>query len=403
MEVALLIAVTAVLAAGTRFPHWPSLLLLGQCTIQGRMPLIAKKEQAQYLLLQIVLAPFRGAASLIDELLFYKYKRVQIEPIFIIGEPRCGSTLLHRTMALSGHHLAIRHYEWRYPFVVIQKLFQWLNLDKAFANISYWPQGKAGSEAAKMHPDRLSDWEEDGIFFEECFCHHFFIFLRFPYERVLRHASNFDSLANGQKKVFMKEHRKAIQKIAYYQGYSHISYLSKEVVSHEMVPHLLAEYPKAHFVITVRKSGEFLSSLIPLARASTMAKNAGYDPSGDPRWQQLILERIGRDCRLLVGLCHQEIPMERQYRLPAVKLFADIPGTIADLYQWLGIDLTADYRAYLLALASNQTTRERGYVYKSQQFDGFAAYDQFVDELITASQVHSKVHPPMETGVNGDG
>ena len=391
MEVALLIAVAAVLAACTRFPYWPSLLVLGKAIAQSGLPLRAKKEQARYVMLQILLAPLRGAASLIDELFFYRYRRVHIEPIFIIGEPRCGSTLLHRTMALSGHHLAVRHYEWRYPFVICQKLFQWFKLDAAFANISYWPQGEIGSEAAKMHPDRLSDWEEDGIFFEENFCHHFFMFLRFPCEGVLRHGCDFSSLPARHQKVFLKEHKKAIQKIAYYQGYKQISYLSKEVVSHEMIPHLLAEYPNARFVITVRKSGEFLSSLIPLARASTMAKNAGFDPSCDPRWQQLILERIGRDCELLVDLCKQEIPAERQYRLPAVKLFADITSTICDLYQWLGIELDQNYLSYLISLASNQTTRERGYVYESHQFDGFADYDRFVEDLIAASQFPSQL------------
>lgn len=235
-----------------------------------------------------------------------------------------------------------------------------------------------------MHPDRLSDWEEDGIFFEENLCHHFFMFLRFPYAAVLRQCGSYATLSRVHQISFLKEHKKAIQKIAYCRGYCNVSYLSKEVVSHEMVPDLLKAYPDARFVITVRKSAEFLSSLIMLARASTMSKNGGYDPSSDPHWQPLIVERMAQDCELLVQLCRDVIPHESQYRLPAVQLFSNIESTIRDIYEWLSISIDEDYSAHLLSLSSIQSTRERGYAYVEEHFDGFASYDQFVDSIISA-------------------
>jgi len=386
VEFLCLTGLIAGLAGISRYPYWPSLAVLIQAVLRSRLPLRARKEQLQFIFLQISLSPFRGLAALIDEICFYSYKKVRVEPIFIIGEPRCGSTFLHRTMAMSGHHLAIRHFEWRYPFVVVLKLFQLARFESIFAGTSYWPKSAGGSEAAKMHPNRLSDWEEDGIFFEEGFCHHFFIFLRFPYRNVLAKTTRFSCLPEYAKKMFIGEHRRSIQKIAHSHGLKEVSYLSKEVVSHEMVPHLIAEYPQARFIISVRKSEEFVSSLMALARASTMAKNAGYDPVQDPEWQSLIIQRISNDCKLLVALCEQEIARAQQFRITADDLFDDVEGTINSIYDWLAMETSDDYAWHLSRIASKQKTRERGYKYDVKQFSGFDMYDNFVNEIERTKQ-----------------
>ena len=380
----ILIISFCILGVFSNFPHWPSWLTCLQSTFQGKgVPAKAKLNQLKFLFIHVIQAPARGAANCIDELIFKGYKKVQIEPIFIVGQPRCGSTLLHRTMAKSGHHLAIRHYQWRYPYVCIQKLFQVFRLEGYFQNISYWPSGKKGSEAEKMHPNRLNDWEEDGIFFEENLCHHFFVFLRFPYKNVLNKCSEYSSLGTISRRKFIQEHKKAIQKIAWSQNMKHVSYLSKEVVSHSMIPDLVKEYPKAKFIIVVRKSGDFMSSLIPLVRVSTTTKNGGYDPCNDCTWVNLVTRKIQKDCLYLCKLSEELIAKESQYLLRSEQLFGDVEHTIMNLYSWLDLSVSHYFTAELSNIKNRQQSRNKGYANQPLDLDmkGFQPYDDFVTNI----------------------
>jgi len=371
------------LAFASNFPHWGSWFICFKSSLRGRLPFRSKLRQWAFLASHVLIAPLRGLANLVDEIFFFGYKKVDIQPVFIVGEPRCGSTLLHRTMAKSDHHLAIRHYEWRYPYVCIQKLFKILRAEHVFGKINYWPSGAVGSKAQKMHPNRLSDWEEDGIFFEENLCHHFFLFLRFPYVEVLRGAGDYSSLNPKFKAKFIREHKKSIQKIAAAKQRKTVSYLSKEVVSHSMIPDLLKEYPTARFIIVVRKSEDFMTSLMPLVRVSTSTKNAGYDPILDDQWSDLIVEKISKDCQDLCRLSRDVMPKQSQFILRSEQLFANISETVMDIYDWLELPISQDYCRELSSVSEKQLRRKKGYSNHSFQTrpDDFGDYDKFVASI----------------------
>ena len=63
---------------------------------------------------------------------------MNVNPVFIIGQPRSGTTFLHRTLAADNQNfIAIKHYEWRYPFISFQKLMKYSGLWKLLYNKSY--------------------------------------------------------------------------------------------------------------------------------------------------------------------------------------------------------------------------------------------------------------------------
>ena len=365
------------------FPHWPSWFVCLKETLLKSLPLSAKSRQFKFLAVNLAFAPIQGFACLIDDLIFSGYKNVVIEPIFIIGEPRCGSTFLHRTMALSGNHLAIRHYQWRYPSVVLQNIIRFCSLDKYFEKLSYWPNNSAGSVAEKMHSNNLADWEEDGIFFEEKLNHHFFMYLRFPYPNVLKHSSDYKTLSARYQKKFLIEHKKAIQKIAFSRGLTRVSYLSKEVVNHSMVPDLMDAYPGAKFVFVVRESEKFLSSLIPLVRISTRTKNDGFDPISLPNWEKLILEKFQADCQLLRDLSVHHIPGCNQLSIHSERLFSNPALTILSIYEWLNVPLSRDYVDQVSEISESQKSRKKGYKNNRYEYDrrSFLPYDKFVRDI----------------------
>lgn len=189
---------TAILAP---FPYWPTYRLLWRSVLRSvhqNIPWQTKRRQSLFLIRYALTAPLYTLLWFLDELLFPAYRQAPVHPVFIIGQPRSGTTLLHRTLAADDRtFFAIRHIEWRYPFLIVQKILNATGFAQRLLQLNYWPDTEIGRQAARMHPNTLADWEEDGIFFEERFLHHFFLFLRFPYPEILPLVDEFREIGRA--------------------------------------------------------------------------------------------------------------------------------------------------------------------------------------------------------------
>ncbi|CAG8671781.1 3504_t:CDS:2, partial [Acaulospora morrowiae] len=307
----------------------------------AEVPLSVRVQQVQLLLKYGLSAPFYTFLWYLDELLYPNYKKQKIEPVFIIGSPRSGTTLLHRTLAQDEEtFFAIRHFEWRYPFVIVQKLIKLFYLEDYIKKTNYWPATKIGNEASKMHANTLYDWEEDGILFDECFLHHHFVMTKFPYPNLMHLLSDFQALSPQEQNHLLAIHQKVIQKIIYIRGENKI-YLSKDVSSHTKLNMLIKMYPHAKFIICLRPSREFVNSCLALIRTSTMAKT-GIDIF-TARGLKSVHERRLRDgCLKLIDFKHQE----KIYVLYN-KFIEDIRDTVENIYMKFGINMKERYIKHL--------------------------------------------------------
>ncbi len=368
------------------FPCWPTYRLLWKKVLFTRnasIPLSVRLNQARFLLKSIALCPLTTLLWYLDELLYPEYKQVKIKPVFIIGQPRSGTTFLHRTLAADKQNfIALKHIEWRYPFVLFQrclKKFAWV---KRLTERNYWPDTEEGRLAAKMHPNSLSDCEEDGIFFEECFLHHMFIYLRFPYPELLQHVDSFQVLSQKQQERMLSAHQKAIQKAIYLRGHDESYYLSKEVTSHNKIPSLIKRYPDAKFIISVRHSDDFMSSLLALVRQSTLSKT-GVDPMTIPGWEEAFIKRMQEDSLRLRDLCENEINPDRQVRIMFSDFTHHISRSLSLVYEKYGLVMGEEQLSYLKDVEESQADRKRGYYYDVDSFSGFEDFDQFVCSVQT--------------------
>ena len=231
-----------------------------------------------------------------------------------------------------------------------------------------------------MHPNKLSDWEEDGIFFEECFLHHFFVFLRFPYPELLAYLDDFPGLPEHVQKRILKIHRQVIQKVMFLRGNSNTScYLSKEVTSHNKFPGLKCLYPDAKYIFCLRPSKDFMSSLVSLVEFSTKSKT-GVDPQTLPAWEPVFLDRMRKDSQLLIRLC-RNTPTEQRAILVFDRLVRAPDEAVQNLYDYFGLSLPPPYRTFLEKLNHAQENRNRGYTYAKKQYPGFEPFDRFVKQM----------------------
>jgi len=366
------------------FPYWRTFfVILGAVLTKNRahVGLSSRLRQLLFLLRYPLLAPLWTALWYCDEIFFGDYRKVQVRPVFILGQGRSGTTFLHRTLAADkSTFTAVRHYEWRYPFLILQKIVASSRAVQRILEKNYWSNTEAGRIASKMHPNNLMDWEEDAIYFEECFLHHIFSYLRFPYPDILPYLDEFPGLPTHVRRKLLHCHRKSIQKVMYLAGGDAKYFVSKEVAGHNKLPDLQRLYPEARFVFTLRPSSDFMSSLLPLVRHSSMSKT-GVDPDDIPRWEEAFIETIRNHSLLLVDLCGSELDKSRQTFITFEWLTSDVVSAVEYIYRQLGLEIGEDYRKELNAIGSQQKERSRGYQYEKRQLDGFQKFDEFVADV----------------------
>lgn len=384
--VTLIFCLVAMYVAAVRFspfPYWKTYWVLWQTLLQNNTPGIGLKprlRQAGFLIKYLVMSPLWTFLWFLDNQLYPAHRTIQVRPVFIVGQPRSGTTFLHRTLAADDRNFtAIRHLEWRYPFICLQRMLEQTGIARRLAQKNYWTNTRDGQVAARMHPNKLSDWEEDGIFFEECFLHHFFVFFRFPYPDLLTYLDNFPGLPEPVQKKILQIHRQVIQKVLYLRGNDTACYLSKEVTSHNKFPGLRYLYPDAKFIFCLRPSNDFMSSLISLVEFSTKSKT-GVDPRTLTDWEPAFLDRMQKDSRLLVRLC-LETPDDQRAVLVFDRLSRDPDQAVRNVYDRFGLTLSSSYKAFLEKLNQDQKNRNRGYDYEQKQYPGFESFDRFVKQM----------------------
>lgn len=381
------------------FPYWAAYRALWRKVLFDRTPGIgwtARRKQAWFLTKQALQAPLWTALWYLDELLYPGYRKMEIRPVFLIGGPRNGTTFLHRTLAADTERFfAVRHIEWRFPFIAVQRLIVALGLEDRLKNRSYWPDTEAGREAARMHRNTLFDYEEDGIFFEERFLHHLYMYMRFPYPDMINYHYSFPELPKRVQQRMLDAHRKLIQKVQYLRGDPSLHFLSKEVASNNRIKALRELYPDARFVVIVRPAEQFMGSLMALIRNSTETKT-GEDPSLIPGWREAFVDLKARNVALLADLCENEIPADRQVRTTFADFTADIPGGVKALYEGLGETPSEAYLAHLEWINARQKDRSRGYSYSEIDLgDAFQRFDDFVSKV-------SRNNPQEQTAADDD-
>lgn len=366
------------------FPYWRTYFILWYTLLFYKNKQIGRRsriKQANFLIKYALLCPVWTFLWHLDEIFYSGYKKQTIRPVFIMGQPRSGTTFLHRTLAADKNNfVALRHIEWRFPYICVQKILTRSNWAKKIMQKNYWSDSSAGRIAAKMHPNKLSDWEEDGIFFEECFLHHFFIFFRFPYPHLLRYLDEFPVLPEAVQQKMLETHRKVIQKIMFLRGGDKKYYLSKEVTSHNKFQKLLKIYPDAKFIFSVRHSADFMNSLLPLVRVSTTSK-IGIDPLNIPMWESVFVDRMKKDSRMLCDLCDSKIEKSNQARVMFNRFTENIVPSIEYIYSQLDFELFDSYRNHLQLLNKRQKVRDRGYNYEKNTYHGFEEFDEFVKRI----------------------
>lgn len=295
---------------------------------------------------------------LLDEILFPRYRKVEIKkPVFIIGNPRSGTTFLHRIMDKDKENFtSFKVWELIFAPSITQRKLIWVIIK--FARLLGAPVqkilqhlNKRITKRTKTHAVRIDAAEEDDHVLIHGWCSPTLWALYPIPEEILPHFYFDRDIPREQQDRVMKLYKNMLQRHVYAHG-GKLTLLSKNPNQSGKIESLLRFFPDARFINLARNPLETVPSMMDFMAAG---------------WQIF--------CSPLEPYPHQDEffkVMGYYYRYP-MDFFKDRPDTcyfirydhlvhdpermVKEVYDFLDIDPSEEY----LNILHNEAERSRSY------------------------------------------
>jgi hypothetical protein len=307
---------------------------------------------------------------LLDEIFFRAYREVKIrEPIYIVGNPRSGTTFLQRLLARDQEtFVSMRTWEMLVaPSVTMRKALWTLSaLDS-----------RLGSPLARLLGMLEEGWQEENVVHriavrapeeDEYLLIHIFSTLKiWLYVAMLDEAeayTYFDSqMPEEEKERIMDFYMRCLQRHLYAHGESGKHYLAKNPHFSPMVDTLYKHFPDVKIIYLARNPLDMVPSYISL-------KEDEWQLLGDPAEAYASREYI-------LDMAHHwyTYPLERLDRAPQRSamvvdfddLVTDARGVVTEIYERFGLELSAAFDDVLRQATERARSHESEHEYSLQE------------------------------------
>ncbi|MFO7562531.1 MAG: sulfotransferase [Enhygromyxa sp.] len=335
------------------------------------------------------LRAFVGLTWRLDSLLFRGFKREVIDrPIFIIGNPRSGTTFLHRFLAEQGDVVGFRLYEMLVPSLTGRALLRPLMPLLGALN-----PGK--HHAAAAHETSLDALETDDAaiflrFFDGVFLYAYFLCWDDPDPTAM-----FEQLDPGspQTERDLDFYEQCLRRNLHRSGKSRV--LGKLFTFPPRIDDVLRRFPDAKLIYMVRDPAQTLPSGLSLV---TGVQEQAFKISRLPEpTRARFVARLCEGLSLLLTRFAEryrsgEIPPENLMIVRYPDLMADFEGTIERVLEFAELEASPEFRARIAEVARRQRSRTSKHEYSLAQY-GLDA-QQIVDELAEVYRTFDLAPPP---------
>ncbi|MEZ4728376.1 MAG: sulfotransferase [Caldilineaceae bacterium] len=346
--------------------------ILGQClwltarTWNLRLWLMVSGLVILYFVHQAILLVLR----LIDELVYPAYKQVTIQaPVFVIANPRSGTTYLQRLLGLdSTHYTYMRLLDTLFPAVCFHKFIRAVHrLDQRIGR----PLGRLLGQLDKrffrgwddIHPMGFTAAEEDENLFVLTLTSPG-IFLLFPFlDQVTEHRL-LDTCPPAVRTQVMDFYEDSIQRFLYATG-PHKTYLAKNVLSSGRIHTLRQRFPDAKLVYIARHPYAALPSFVSMFTAMYKVHSPVL-PSTAPAyraWAQLGID-FYRHCLHV----EEGMPDQAFYPLHYEALVQAPVETVWALFRFFHWQPSAPFLSLLAQEQRRQATYRSRHHYSLEQY-----------------------------------
>ena len=287
----------------------------------------------------------------LDEIFYPAYKEVCVkDPVFIIANPRSGTTYLHRLLCLDeGRFTFMKFAHTLYPAVSFVRLAAFISrVDYRLGQ----PLRKAINALDKklyggwedIHAMGFNKAEEDeapfaGMGFSPG------LFILFPFGHLLPTVSFLDDEEPEVRKQVMDMYVSSVQRFIYATGNKRI-YLSKNVMSSGRLKTLLDRFPDARIIYLIRNPSEALPSLASMFTVMYPLHSPGL-PQNHPAYRYWI-ELGSRFYDAFLEL-ENTLPKKQLMGLRYDELLRNPEETVLKIYDFFGWEVNDDLAARLKA------------------------------------------------------
>ncbi|MCD4753990.1 MAG: sulfotransferase [Anaerolineaceae bacterium] len=294
----------------------------------------------------------------LDEILFPKYRQQQIEkPIFIIGNPRSGTTFLHTLMHKDeGTFTSVTTWEMIFAPSITQRKIIWFFRDiikllgipmkKGLARIN-----KKINFNKNAHKIKINGPEEDEFMLIHIWSSSSLYSIYPLLEETLRHFYFDRDIPAERRKKIMGFYKRIIQRHLFAHGGNKI-YLSKNPSFSAKLASLQELFPDARFIDLVRNPFECMPSMMNYM-------TSGWKVFGDPLEPYPYKEEFFEVMRF-----YYLYPIEYFKKQDNVcsfityeELIDQSDEIIYDLYEWLGLEISPHYAE----IVEEETRRSKNY------------------------------------------
>jgi hypothetical protein len=297
---------------------------------------------------------------LLDEVFYPAYHEIKIkQPVFIIGNPRSGTTFLQRLLAKDSHSfISMRTWEiFGAPSILMRKIFHCaakigraigVPISKRIKRLE-----RLWQESDAIHRLELRAPEED----ENLLIHIFSTMKIWSFAAMLDEVYPYiyhnEKISLEDKQRIMDFYESCIQRHLFDHGGTAKHYLSKNPNFSPMIDTLLTRFPDAKFIYLIRNPLDAVPSHISL-------KEREWQMLGSP-----LEEYACRDLILDASEHWYNYPLQKLKELPenqaiVVKfddLVSDAEDTVKRIYDRFGLTVSSGY----LKILQRETIRARNY------------------------------------------
>ncbi|MXW62892.1 MAG: sulfotransferase [Acidimicrobiaceae bacterium] len=253
-----------------------------------------------------------------------------VEPIFVIGPPRSGTTVLHRHLGAVAGHRVSRGWEFTRPLPPPDpETYEHDPRILKTADELEFPQAVAtGLRSIHTYSAQMP---------KECLSAMSFATRTEEFISRYNVPSYVDWLRTCDMAPAYAMHRRVLRVLQ--QRMPPARWVLKSPVHLQAVPTLVATYPDASFVVTHREPAQFLASVSSLVATLRSAFSSSVDVVSIGRYHQSLYQRSLNT--LVDHVDRNVLPPDRTVHVSFKDLVADTPATVASICERIGVDPTA--------------------------------------------------------------
>jgi hypothetical protein len=312
-----------------------------------------------------------GLTRWIDDRLWPEIARQKIEePVFIFGNARSGTTLLHRLMSLDEERFdSMKLYQSIFCAVCLRRSIE--ALDRFDEHLPGRPLRRLVALVNRVafrgwegiHEMGIDKAEEDEALFALVLMTPAVVLL-FPDLDELPGLKSFDDLTADERRRFMDYYEDALRRHLFASG-GERTFLNKNALFASRLRSMHERFPDARFVYLIRHPFDAIPSFLNMFHLKWITHSPEIGANSP---ETAALARLAIDYYRYALDCRKFIPEHRFITIRYDDLVAEPKKTIEELYRRLDIDMSPSFDARLdQALASQQGFSSR-HRYSLEQF-----------------------------------